>query len=224
MNGCTRASMITWALGPCFLLVAAWLMLASPGPGIPEHEMRLVPKAQIAGGSLRHPLRTAAEAKVGTMMHACSECHRLFDNAGKDKPSMVQHTEIKMKHGMNTRCLNCHYGIDRDKLVLHDGTLIEFFEAPRLCSQCHGTVYRDWQKGTHGKTMGAWDPAHPDHVRLACNECHDPHAPAYEPIAPLPPPETLRMGDQSPSHEDHARSPLRHWSQPGSPMQEEHRP
>ncbi len=211
-----RFSWIAWLVGPGFVAVAAGLMVSSPKAEIPRGEVHLVPRDQILPGAWRSPLLDPAKAVVQGQVRPCSECHRLFAPAPEkiDRVS-IQHDNVTMHHGINTRCLNCHDGADRDKLVLHDGTLVSFADAPRLCSNCHGTVYRDWERGMHGKTMGSWDASSGKQERLRCNECHDPHSPAYKPIATLPGPTTLRMGDQTLHHAPHAKeSPLRKWSQP----------
>lgn len=202
-----RMSWIAWLVGPGFVAVAAWLMVAPPRADIPRGEVHVPPREQIQPGPWRFPLLDAKKAMVQGQNRPCSECHRLFAPASDENGRVwVQHKDIVLKHGINTRCLNCHDGSDRDKLVLHDGTLVEFGDAPRLCSNCHGTVYRDWQKGMHGKTTGSWDASSGNQVRLRCNECHDPHSPAYKPIAPLEGPTTLRMGDQK----HHAEKPTKH--------------
>lgn len=213
--GTTRTSLVLWAIGPIFLGVAAWLAFASPSAEIPVGEVRLVPLDQIAPGQWRKPLTSANDGVINGAVRPCSECHKLFGTPAEDNRKLIQHKDVVLQHGMNKRCLNCHFGEDRDKLVLHDGTLVDFKETPQLCSQCHGTVYRDWQMGTHGKTMDGWDPSLATQRRLTCNECHDPHSPRYKPLTPLPGPSTMRMGDQTRHHdpaEKHA--PLRRWSQP----------
>ena len=209
-----RFSWIAWLVGPGFVAVAAWLAMSPTKAEVPRGEVHLVPRDQIQPGAWRQPLLDAKQAVVQGQTRPCSECHRLFAPSPEtvDRVS-IQHDNIKMHHGMNTRCLNCHDGADRDKLVLHDGTLVEFSDASRLCSNCHGTVYRDWQRGMHGKTMGSWDASGGKQERLRCNECHDPHSPAYKPMVPLAGPTTLRMGDQTRHHDpDHKASPLRKWA------------
>lgn len=217
-----KGSALVWAIGPAFLLVAAWLLSSSGGADIPNTPAAVVAADDVKAGGMRRPLADASLSNVGGTVHQCNECHKLFTSQPGDKRKLMQHQEIDLKHGMNTRCFNCHDGANRDKLVLHDGTLIDFGETPRLCSQCHGTVYRDWQRGMHGKTMGSWDVTSGLQHRLACNECHNPHSPAYVPQHPLPGPRTLRMGDQSQNEEPQERhTPLRRWSQPEIP---EHKP
>ncbi|MEK6701949.1 MAG: hypothetical protein AABZ53_06785 [Planctomycetota bacterium] len=213
----TASSAMVWAIGPAFLGVAVWLMGSTPGTQIPTTKPATIASADITPGPMRRPLSDAARANVNGTAHACSECHKLFTPSQGEKHALLQHKEIELKHGMNARCLNCHDGANRDMLVLHDGTLVTFGQTPRLCSQCHGTVYRDWQRGMHGKTMGSWDVRSGNQKRLACNECHDPHSPKYLPQRLLPGPNTLRMGEQDHADEPEERhTPLRRWSQPAS--------
>ncbi len=212
------SALVLWLVGPAFVAVGAWLVLASPKADIPRGEVRLVPKEDVRPGPWRAPLADASQAMVNGIARPCSECHRLFAPTPDQERVAVQHKDVVLRHGMNTRCLNCHDGADRDKLVLHNGTLIGFGEAPRLCSNCHGTVFRDWENGTHGKTTGSWDASTGRQVRLKCNECHDPHSPAYKPLAPLPGPSTLRMGDQTREPEPEGKhAPLRRYSRPAAP-------
>lgn len=214
MSGARRTALVLWLVGPAFAGVAAYLALASPTAPIPVADMKIIPRDAIRPGPWRTPV-VAPVGVVGGEKRPCAECHRLFTTPPGENKTLFQHKNIVMNHGMNTRCLNCHDGDDRDKLVLHDGTLVDFADTPRLCSQCHGTVYRDWQRGMHGKTMGSWDASSGKQRRLTCNECHEPHAPAYKPMKPLPNPETLRMGDQRHEEDAHEkRSPLRQWSTP----------
>jgi hypothetical protein len=211
-----RAGLAAWAIGPMFAAVAAWLYFLSPHVEVPRGEMQTVTRDQLKPGARRQPMGDPPQTMIGGYEHGCAECHRLFDSPPVARRTLMQHTDIVLRHGMNDRCFNCHDREDRTRLVLHDGTLIGFGEVPRLCSQCHGTVFRDWQRGTHGKTMGSWDVRSGKQHRLNCNDCHDPHSPAYQPVAPLPGPHTLRMGDQSARPEEEGRHmPLRQRSLPG---------
>lgn len=216
MREALSRSVVLWSLGPVFGAVAAWLAFASPAPKIPIVETPLILAEHIRWGPWRTPLKDASRAMVDGAPRACSECHKLFTEYSTEGRELLQHQEIKMEHGTNKRCLNCHFGDDRGKLILHDGTLVAFDQASLLCSQCHGTVYRDWQRGMHGKTTGSWDKASGQQHRLECNECHDPHSPAFKPMAPLPGPNTLRMGDQNERGTHVERhQPLRTWSKGG---------
>ncbi len=116
-----------------------------------------------------------------------------------------------LDHGLNDRCLNCHDHENRDRLRLHGTKTIGFDDVQELCAKCHGPTFRDWELGIHGRTNGYWDEASGEARKLLCTECHDPHAPAFPDIAPLPGPNTLRMGNTKPSadhsHEED-RGPL----------------
>lgn len=218
--------MLAWAVGPAFLALAAWFALMPQKADVPIEPATEVPKDRIAPGAIRTPMRDPPSIVVGGFTHRCNECHRFFQSPPMERRTLVQHTDIVLNHGLNDRCFNCHDRRDRERLVLHDNSTVGFDQVPELCAQCHGPVYADWTRGTHGKTMGSWDAAGGKQRRLACNECHDPHAPAYKPFAPLPAPNTLRMGDQrpSPEHEERHMS-LRRWSMPGVPgFSEEHQP
>jgi hypothetical protein len=176
-----------------------------------------VARDRFTPGAIRTPMTDPAHVKIGGFEHACNECHKLFESPPVERRRLTQHANIILRHGMNDRCFNCHDRKNREKLVMHDGTLIGFDDVPHLCSQCHGTVFRDWQRGTHGKTLGSWDAASGKQRRLKCNECHDPHAPAYRLFTPLPGPDTLRMGEQHLEGEHGGRHrPLRRWSEPTS--------
>jgi hypothetical protein len=141
---------------------------------------------------------------------SCNGCHQIFRSSHAAGVMPNYHQDVGLNHGLNNRCANCHDANERERLALRDGTTIGFADTPRLCAQCHGTVYRDWQRGTHGKTLGSWITHSDAQRRLSCNECHDPHSPRYQPYPPLPGPNTLRMGDQSePLHQAPSRhSPL----------------
>jgi hypothetical protein len=96
------------------------------------------------------------------------------------------HEDIVLKHAEEQRwCLDCHNASDRDKLRYASGQLISFDESYYLCGQCHGTIFRDWKAGVHGKRTGYWNGK--KQYRL-CVHCHNPHQPKFEPLQPLPPP------------------------------------
>jgi Cytochrome c3 len=211
-----------WALGPAFLLAGAWLMFGPSRASVPSVSREPVARERIAPFVRRELVGEPPTLTVGGFAHSCSDCHRLFDPPKVEHAPLMQHTHIVFNHGLNDRCFNCHDRENRDRLAMRDGTLLTFEQVPTLCSQCHGTVYRDWLAGTHGKTTGSWDASTGLQRRLTCNECHDPHSPAYKPMAPLPGPNTLRMGDQAHHEEPPDRHrPLRRWPRP-APAGAEH--
>lgn len=113
----------------------------------------------------------------------CSKCHRYLTPNREKRTLELAHTTISLRHAETQRwCLDCHEG---DKLRLPNGELIDYDRSFVLCGQCHGTIFRDWKVGIHGKRTGAWDGER--YYRL-CVSCHDAHQPRYKPIEPKPAP------------------------------------
>lgn len=196
-----------------FLALAALLALDSRrGLALPIPAASGVVRADLELGPPRVMLADPPAIQNGPFRQTCRECHDVFPSPDVPRSPMLQHTHIVLDHGLNDRCYNCHAREDRDRLALVDGTRLGFDQVPRLCAQCHGTAWRDWQNGTHGRTSGYWDRTRGESVRLACTQCHDPHAPAYPPFVPLPGPNTLRMGDPAAgaAHDEPAH-PLEKW-------------
>jgi hypothetical protein len=207
-NIAAKTTNVAWFVGPAFALLAAvFLMLPQhadvPPSGTPDFDPKALEPTIRQTVNHDPPITT-----VGTYEYRCNDCHNLFQNSAEKIEGLVQHLNIRFNHGMNNRCFNCHDQLDRNKLVARDGSYISYTDIPSLCSQCHGTTYRDWQRGTHGKTLGSWQTGSPNQRRLECSECHDPHAPAFPDYEPLPAPNTLRMGEQHAGIEHHSESPL----------------
>jgi len=119
-------------------------------------------------------------------IYPCSGCHGDMEVNLERRELEDFHEDIQLDHGPKDRwCFDCHNPDDRDHLRLANGTLIGFDESYRLCGQCHGTIFRDWREGIHGRREGYWNGAK---SYLLCAHCHNPHAPHYQPIKPLPPP------------------------------------
>jgi hypothetical protein len=115
----------------------------------------------------------------------CSDCHAGLE-PDPERRELTMHTDIVFRHDEEHRwCLDCHAPNDRDQLRLASGTLVPFTESYRLCGQCHGTQYRDWRTGIHGKRTGYWDGSK---RYLLCVHCHNPHHPRFAELEPLPPP------------------------------------
>jgi hypothetical protein len=118
-------------------------------------------------------------------IYPCSDCHANLDPDPTPR-ALEDHDAIRLDHGPRDRwCFDCHESGDRDVLHLAGGKTIPFSESYRLCGQCHGDKYRDWRAGVHGKRTGSWNGKK---QYLLCAHCHDPHRPAFAPLAPLPPP------------------------------------
>jgi hypothetical protein len=116
----------------------------------------------------------------------CSACHEDLEVNYERRELEYYHDDIELSHGPDERwCFDCHNAEDRDHLRLASGELVGFDESYRLCGQCHGTIYRDWRAGIHGRRRGFWNGAK---SYLLCAHCHNPHAPKFQTLEPLPPP------------------------------------
>ncbi len=119
-------------------------------------------------------------------LYPCSTCHDEKMEVNRERRELSFHDDIVLHHDEANRwCLDCHDGSNRDRLHLAGGTLLPFEESYKLCGQCHGTQFRDWRAGIHGKRTGHWNG---DKQYLLCVNCHNPHSPHFAPIKPLPPP------------------------------------
>lgn len=115
----------------------------------------------------------------------CSQCHQGMPVNRKPRKLEQMHQDIVLKHMPDGWCFDCHNPDNRDKLRLANGKLVSFEESYYLCGQCHGTVFRDWKVGLHGKRTGMWNG---EKQYLLCVHCHWPHEPVFKSIRPLPPP------------------------------------
>jgi hypothetical protein len=120
----------------------------------------------------------------------CMECHKLFPSRwhyeGTNRP-FNEHKDIKLQHGENRFCLNCHHPTNRNSFVDYDGAEIAQADVVKLCAKCHGTIYRDWEAGVHGRQNGFWNASLGDKTKLRCIQCHDPHSPKFKDMKPLAP-------------------------------------
>jgi hypothetical protein len=141
------------------------------------------------------------------------DCHRIIPSPTETFRKLTQHPEIRLNHGINTRCFNCHHPTNRNVFVDDFGREIPWREPQLLCAKCHGPVYRDWQAGSHGRINGYWDTAKGPQTKRRCIECHDPHHPPFAALTPAPGPNTLRMGPQEPPTHEGKHDPLRIYGQ-----------
>ncbi|UCG38069.1 MAG: hypothetical protein JSV00_07655 [bacterium] len=117
----------------------------------------------------------------------CSDCHADMEVNTSRRELVEFHEDIQIiNHNEEDRwCLDCHNPDDRDVLRLASGRLVSFEESYYLCGQCHGTIFRDWKAGVHGRRTGEWNG---QKVYRLCVHCHNPHQPRFKPLAPKPPP------------------------------------
>jgi len=118
----------------------------------------------------------------------CMECHRIVEVKWHRDRVRVEHEGITLQHGNNRFCLNCHNSTNMNAFVDYDGSAIAQQDVVLLCAKCHGTTYRDWREGAHGRRNGFWDTARGDQTRLRCIQCHDPHHPKFKALEALPAP------------------------------------
>ncbi len=203
-------------IGVLFLLLGGWFLWGPVLEAVPRAEPVMVAENLISTNPLRERPSLPPTIQSGSYDLRCMECHRLFDGGRTDQRPLTQHLDIQLDHGLNAWCFNCHDREQRDRLLLDNGETVAFSKVPQLCGKCHGPVFRDWEKGMHGRTNGSWDAASGRQIRLVCTECHDPHAPAISAMSLLPGPHTLRLGETSHSkvHEVSGKhNPLLRWSE-----------
>jgi hypothetical protein len=124
---------------------------------------------------------------------ACAGCHGLREATSgfplSERELQQFHVGLRVQHGA-IGCTSCHAARrgGEPKLHLADGVEVDTAEALRLCAQCHGPKYQDYLHGSHGGMSGHWDLSRGPRLRNHCVDCHDPHAPAYQPSRPVLPP------------------------------------
>jgi hypothetical protein len=114
----------------------------------------------------------------------CVDCHADQPTDREVRELEDEHEENEVIHG-DIWCLHCHDGDNVGSLHLADDTLVDFEDSWRLCTQCHAKKLPDWRAGVHGKRTGHWRGTK---EYRTCVVCHEPHAPAFAPLAPKPPP------------------------------------
>jgi len=125
--------------------------------------------------------------KTITPCRACHGPEKDFPVNFKRREDLLVHKNLKLNHGgVRVWCLDCHNPDDRNYLLpLSDGKPIDFEHSYLLCGKCHGTKFRDWRSGIHGRRTGKWNG---EKTYYRCVTCHDPHSPKFKPIEPMPPP------------------------------------
>jgi hypothetical protein len=151
-----------------------------------DFDRELLPEVREAGASNQPETFRVRMPLAYEDYFPCSDCHADMEVNRERRELEEMHDDIRLDHGPKERwCFDCHNPDDRDTLRLANGTTISFEESYRLCGQCHGTIYRDWREGIHGRREGYWNGAKSYQL---CAHCHNPHAPRFAPIKPLPPP------------------------------------
>lgn len=207
--------LIGYLIAPVFLCLAGWFIWGPSPLDISDKQVAATPIGVIDNKPVRIVSTGTPSIISGGYALTCMDCHRIFESPDVTPKRLTQHLDIKLNHGLNERCLDCHDKDNRNELVLAGGRTVSFQQATMLCAKCHGPTYRDWQKGMHGRTNGYWDKNSGEQKRLSCIQCHDPHQPAFASMKTYPGPNTLRMGDPNKEHGskgDKKHNPLRRWS------------
>jgi hypothetical protein len=170
------------------------------------------PSAKIGAVVIHEPakltsIETQKTDNAGRQLRvACVTCHSLREQ----KPHFPEraenlrefHVGLKVEHG-KLACTACH--VDRAggvaKLHLADGTELATADTMRLCAQCHGPKFSQYEHGAHGGMNGYWDLSRGDRLRNHCVDCHDPHFPAFQPSRPVLPPKDRGALQSVGSHE-----------------------
>ena len=177
------------AIGIFLAFFATGLLISKLGsaPTV-EKEPELIPKEWYSSKPVRRVRR-----KLTFDGLACGECHsEPVEGNPTDKGEF--HDKIKLRHADNKRnkhCFNCHNNDNMDTFVGEGRQKVEYKEVAKLCSKCHGPIYRDWLNGSHGRRSGYWNTKMGKRKVLQCIACHDPHSPVFKPMKPAGAPRLL---------------------------------
>ncbi|MBI4249405.1 MAG: hypothetical protein HY611_07870 [Elusimicrobia bacterium] len=136
---------------------------------------------------------TSTVRKVRTEMTfdgaPCQACHEGAEPLqGNPHEKGIFHDHIELNHGRNQHCFNCHHRMQPADFSNFDGSPIKLANIQLLCAKCHGTIYRDWGLGIHGRRSGFWDTTKGSRKAQVCIACHNPHWPIFKPLKAAPPP------------------------------------
>lgn len=120
------------------------------------------------------------ERELRVSNYPCMTCHGNISKVSKqieDFPMKTPHDKMIFKHHEQvTSCYTCHDKDNMNQLVLQNEKKINYNESYKLCAQCHGVKFRDWENGVHGKQVGSWSGSK---YRYTCTSCHNPHTPPF---------------------------------------------
>ena len=190
--GISKAVLPALALGlmGLFLGWGCSTILAQSREILPEvqYETQAEQDARDADLGKEFPVSFSPLPQTITPCRACHGPEKDFPVNAKRREDLLVHKNVKLNHGgVRVWCLDCHNSDDRNFLLpLSDGKPIKFEQSYLLCGKCHGTKFRDWRNGIHGKRTGFWNG---EKTYYRCVTCHNPHTPKFKPIEPMPPPQ-----------------------------------
>ncbi len=177
-----------WAVVIVFLSLSLCFIFDLWGKPRVIKENPLVAEKFIANDTVRDPLLTVPKLQQAGFSYECNSCHRHMSPSMEPKTRMTTHQNIRLDHGINNRCYNCHHPSKQEAFIHHSGAEIPFAKTELLCQKCHGPKYRDWAIGVHGRPAGYWDKTRGESTKVTCTACHDPHSPKFKPMEPAPAP------------------------------------
>jgi hypothetical protein len=182
----TMRRYLSFALAICFVAALLPAMALGESPASGEAIWR-TEAADVSADEAGIPEFFVPPPPFSEDIFPCSDCHEDQEVNSKRRVLEDMHEEIQIiNHNEEDRwCLDCHNPDDRDVLRLASGRLVSFEESYYLCGQCHGTIFRDWKAGIHGRRTGEWNG---EKTYRLCVHCHNPHQPRFKPITPQPPP------------------------------------
>jgi len=154
---------------------------------LPEEEAIAQPEEPEDQTGKEFPVPIQPLPKTITPCRACHGPEKDFPVNFERREQLLVHRNVKLNHGgVRVWCMDCHDPNNRNYLTpLSDRKLIRFEDSQLLCGKCHGTKYRDWREGIHGRRTGNWNG---EKTYYLCVSCHEAHSPKFKPIAPMPPP------------------------------------
>jgi hypothetical protein len=199
-----RANVLLGSLAAGFIGLAGLMLAEIWGRPPAAQKIPLVDAKFLETTPWRQTYADLIAAKEDLSDFDCYACHE------KNKPPPIkfdeqhriiipkEHSNIVMAHGSHDRnnlCYNCHNEANLLTVQIRDGRELKLSDSTPLCGSCHGPTYRDWEGGAHGRTSGGWDRSKGESVRLACANCHDPHAPRIPTRPAAPGPTSLHSGE-----------------------------
>lgn len=191
-----------WWIVFTLLLLAVVFILNGGGNRKTASKISAADTSFLAHPNVRDPLLETPQIKQAGFSYKCNECHQNIEPPLAGRPLIAAHQHIKLEHGVNNECFNCHNPKNRETLLDINAKEIPFAQSELLCRKCHGPTYRDWAIGVHGRPSGYWDKSKGEEFKAICTACHDPHSPQFKPIKPSPGPSTVDHEQREEHKED----------------------